>query len=271
MSKSEQSRLVYEKLDTAYVNLAALLRYLQKRKFGGRVHVELDAYEADVYLDGQGGLYVHERDQASGREAEGDAAMQRLVVRATAPGGLVSVYQDGDEEMSTDASATTAETLQMSVETEGTESSVPEETTLSGEAEEEEEPDWPVLLRLSGEMIGAVERAVLGVGADFATAFRAARLEMADDFSFLDPSTARFEYANSEVRLHAEPSAKVYLSGVSACLHQMVEKLTKGERGGSMRERIALELAVLARRRQAQLARFNLAPQLDRIAGTRVL
>ena len=39
----------------------------------------------------------------------------------------------------------------------------------------------------------------------------------------------------------------------------------------SVRERVALELAVLARRRESALARFQLLQQLDRIAGTRVV
>ena len=35
-------RAVHQNLDTAYVNLAALVRHLQQRDFTGRVHVELD-------------------------------------------------------------------------------------------------------------------------------------------------------------------------------------------------------------------------------------
>ena len=54
-------------------------------------------------------------------------------------------------------------------------------------------------------------------------------------------------------------------------MRRVVNKLARGPRGGSMRERVALELAVTARRRQADLKRYGLTPLLDRIAGTRVL
>jgi flagellar hook-length control protein FliK len=266
MHGSAKSRPVYEKLDTAYVNLAALLRYLQQHNFAGRVHVELDEYEADVILSAQGEIDVRETDRAMGREARGEAALQRLIVRAMAAGGLISVYEDAEEEVErSNQPSTTSETgaaQEASARVEDVEDSSPEE---------EEEVDWQALLRLSGELIGAVERASLGVGADFFTAFHLARLEAADDFSFLDPSAGRFEYAYSVVRLHAEPSARAFTSGIGTCLHLTVEKLAAGERGGSVRERVALELAVLARRRQAELKLFGLTPQLERIAGTRVL
>src|SRR5436853_4596729 len=94
-----KSRPLHQNLDTAYVNLAALVRYLQQRKLEGHVHVELDEYDADILLSGDGEPRVRERDHATGREAEGGDALQRLFVRAIQPGGLVSVYETVAEEM----------------------------------------------------------------------------------------------------------------------------------------------------------------------------
>lgn len=250
------SRPVYEKLDTAYVNLAALIRYLQQRDFNGRVYVELDEYEADVFLNGAEPPRVRETDHTTGRQSEGEAASQRLFVRAHEPGGLVSVYEDSGEEMS-DASSSPAAIDSAQVEDEPTDAQ-PEE-------------NWGDLVSLSGELIGTIERAALSAGADFASLFHAARLGLADDYSFLDPSTGRFEYINGAVELYAQPSANAYVSGVSEALRRVVSKISTGPRAQSVRERVALELAVLARRRQAQLAMFKFTPQLNRIAGTRVL
>jgi hypothetical protein len=49
-----RTRVVHQNLDTAYLNLAALVRHLQQRDFTGRVHVELDEYDADIYLAARG-------------------------------------------------------------------------------------------------------------------------------------------------------------------------------------------------------------------------
>jgi hypothetical protein len=277
MHGGAKSRPVYEKLDTAYVNLAALIRYLRKRNFVGRVHVELEKYEADVFLNATGGVDARETDHAMGREAEGEAVLQRLLVRAMEAGGLISIYEETDEETSSSSSNASAASTMSAVETTAEQQTIAgaeddeEYSEDSSSQEENEDVDWGSLLRLSAEIIAAVERAALAVGVEFDASFQAARLDVADDFSFLDPSNARFEYTGGEVRLHAEPTEKAYIAGISACLRRTVERLTTGERAGGVRERIALQLAVLARRRQAEITRLKLMPLLDRIAGTRVL
>jgi hypothetical protein len=256
--RNAKSRPVYEHLDTAFVNLGALMRYLQQRAFVGWIHVVLDEYEAEVLLDANLPPRVREIDYTTGRKGEGTEATARLLVRAREPGGLVSVYEGtGDEAGALDAGF--GEQPETAAASAATEQLTPEES------------EWRALLGASGEVIAAIERAALSVQADFAGLFRAARLEVADDFSFLDPSTRRFEYAHGGVRLHARTGQKAYVAGLSECLRRVVDKLAKGERAKGWRERVALELAVLARRRQTQLARFKLTQQFDRIAGTRVL
>ncbi|HEY0408367.1 MAG TPA: hypothetical protein VGC89_21710 [Pyrinomonadaceae bacterium] len=256
-----KSRPVYEHLDTAFVNLAALLRYLQQRAFVGRVHVVLEEYEAEVSLDEGGGApRVREVDHATGRRAEDEAALARLLVRSREPGGLINVYEGAAGETAAGAASLIDEP-----------EAAAEEDAASPQPLTPEEMEWRDLLRASGEVIAAVERAALSAQADFAAMFRAARLELADDFSFLDPATRRFEYAHATVRLKSRPGMKAYVAGVCECLRRVVEKMAKGAQSKRLRERVALELAVLARRRQTQLARFKLAQQFDRIAGTRVL
>ncbi|HKQ52376.1 MAG TPA: hypothetical protein VJT74_08415 [Pyrinomonadaceae bacterium] len=250
-------RPVHENLDTAYVNLAALVRYLQERFFAGRIHVVLDEYEAEVLLGGTEPPRVRETDHATGRQAEGEEALKRLFVRAREPGGTISVYDHSTVEGQSLGSAPVWV--------------APARPEREPEELRPEDVDWSDLLRLSGELIGTIERAALATGSDFAALFREVRREMADDYPFLDPTTGRFEYGNGEVWLRAKPAARAYVSGLSEALRRVVSRISTGPRASSVRERVALELAVLARRRQAHLARFKFAPQLDRIAGTRVL
>ncbi len=256
------SSAVHRNLDTAYVNLAALLRYLKQREFTGRVHVQLVEYEADVYLHAGDAPRVREIDLSNGREAEGEEALQRLLVRSIEPGGLVSVYASEEAQQSNGAHHAVALSggwIEFGEDADAAD--------LSPEAKE-----WQDLLRVSGELIAAIERAALSTGADFEELFRLTRLELSDDYSFLDPLTERFEYLSGGiVRLHARPSPDAYVSSVCECLRRIAGKISADERGGRVRERVALELAVLARRRQSQLARFKLIQQFDRIAGTKVL
>src|SRR5918998_1481877 len=95
-SLRDKVRALHENLDTAYVNLAALLRYLQQRDFTGRVHVELDEYDGDIYLSARAPINARERDHATGREDVGQSALQRILVRASEPGGRVSIYEGAE-------------------------------------------------------------------------------------------------------------------------------------------------------------------------------
>lgn len=258
----DKSRPVHENLDTAYVNLAALVRYLRQREFDGRIRVELDEYEADVFLNASDPPRVYETNHTTGRSSEGEAALQRLLVRASEPGGLVSVYENSDED---DVSVPSPPIMMMDAE------QAEKELPGAQPTPTPEDTGWPDLLRLSGELIGTVERAALSAGADFKSLFHTARLSLADDYSFLDPATGRFEYGNGMVELHATPTENAYVSGISEALRRVVNKISTGARAESVRERVALELAVLARRQQSQLAKFKFTPHLNRIAGTRVL
>lgn len=259
MSRSKNFT-VYENLDTSFVNLGALLRYLQQRDFTGRVRLDMGDYKAEVRLRAGERPHCRERDMTTGREAEGEAALQRLLVRSMDAGGLISVHREEGEADEFEESLATS--TQAQVETGAGDVA----TELSGQ-----EFDWQGLLRTSADLIAAIERAAHSAGANFDAMFRTARLELADDYSFLDPNSSGFQYANNEIELLSSPSPRAFVSGLGEALRRVVEKLAAGSRAESIRERVALELAVLARRRARQLEYFGFMPQLNRIAGTRVI
>lgn len=89
-----KNRPIHENLDTSFVNLSALLRYLRRRQFDGSIRVELSGYEADIVLTANNLITVREYDQIAGRIAEGEEALQRILIRAREPGGIIHVYQN---------------------------------------------------------------------------------------------------------------------------------------------------------------------------------
>ncbi len=296
MTSNTTTPFIHENLDTAFVNLAALVRYLQARKFTGHIHVELDDYDADVFLNADASPSVRETDHATGRTAVGDAALQRLLVRAREAGGLVSVYEESAEALLAPNDASKANVSAGgnvieaangnaphlaggSLQSATTTHTVTPPHTSDSKTVVDSAADgvltWDELARVSGELIAAVERAVASTGADFNAHFRQTRLALADDYAFLDPSSGRFDYKpGGTVQLHAgKLNEKNYVSGVSECLRRVVDRISaqSGDGGNSVRERVSLELAVLARRRQTALARAQFTQQLERIAGTRVL
>ena len=305
----------FESLDTSYVNLESLIRYLRDHDFVGRLHLALDQYEADVFLYGADSPSVWESDHATGSGAQGDAAMERLLVRALEPRGLITIYERRlteevaapepeqptafvpdkamiiepelqAEEMREQPTPWVPDKATIS-EPEPQVAAVPEQAaesdpiieTLSDleaaiEATRLEPPaenvDWYKLLRISGELIAAVERAIESAGGNFSEYFRAVRVELGDDYPFLDPSVGEFNYANAVVQLQGRPQASAFIASLTEGLRRTVNKLASDDRNGAhLRERVALELAVAARKHGTSMSEFS--PHLDRIAGTRVL
>jgi hypothetical protein len=93
-----KNRPLHENLDTSFVNLSGLLKYLRRRQFEGSVRIELSGYEADIYLSGDNQIRVREYDQIAGRIGEGEQALQRILIRSREPGGIIHVYQNVPEE-----------------------------------------------------------------------------------------------------------------------------------------------------------------------------
>jgi len=88
-----EMKTIYENLDTSFVNLSALVRYLQRREFAGNIRLELAAYEGEIVFTKGNQPKAREHDRLAGRIAEGEEALQRLLIRAREPGGIIHVYQ----------------------------------------------------------------------------------------------------------------------------------------------------------------------------------
>ncbi|HEX8127718.1 MAG TPA: hypothetical protein VF527_01225 [Pyrinomonadaceae bacterium] len=262
-SRGDKGRALHENLDTAYVNLAALLRYLQQRDFNGRVHVELDEYDGDIYLTAREGVSARERDHVTGREDVGQSALQRILVRASEPGGRVSVYEGagGGGEARDTATSRAASAA----------GNPPGAATTTAAANTQEEIDRRNVLQLSGEVIAAVERGVAAASNEnFAAHFQAARREIADDYPFLVSLADCVEYEQDEARLRRGTDVEKFVAGTCESLRRVVERVAStGERARGVRREVARELAGLAERRPRALTRFGFTPQLERIAGLR--
>ena len=302
MNSTTNGKALYENLDTAFVNLWSLLRNLTQRGFVGRVRVELTNYSADVFLNGSGTPMVHEVDYAAGTDTLEEAALHRLVLRARETPGTISVFEGAIETIAAqDRSASSSgeapavvpgstELTSFAVEPPGTarpvviapsieispenEIEVRDRDTQSQpepEAMPETEGQKSLTISLGGELIGAVERGINASGEDFGAIFYAVRLELADDYAYLDPLSNALTYSKGTVSLTQDVSETVYVSGLSEALRRTVDRAASGDRARRVRERIALELLGVARKRREAIEHSRFILQLDRIAGTKVI
>lgn len=287
-SDAKPARVLYENLDTSFVNLWALLRYLSQRSFVGCVHVELENYSADVFVNGSETPLVREVDRDAGTDVTEEAALHRLVLRARESSGSITVYEGAEESIppqaeSAIASAPAIDEIELAAQPEA---ATPESMRSSAGKDEEETVvatdtvtqvrqanagEWDETVRVSGELVAGVEQAANSLGADFASLFREARISLADDYPFLDPMAGQLRYEHSTLSTNGDSQPQGYVAGVSEALRRVVDKIATGERERRTRERIALELSRVARKNSEALARSGFSEQLDRIAGTKVL
>jgi hypothetical protein len=287
---TQPANVLYENLDTSFVNLWALLRYLSQRSFVGRVHVELESYSADVFVNGSEAPLVHEVDREAGTDVVEEAALHRLVLRVRESSGSITVYEGADEaippQVAQEVWAPQVASAPLLAEGE-TEAATPE-TMRSSAAEDDEadtvvaekfaagvkpagDADWNETVHLSRELIGGVERAATSLGADFAALFRETSISLADDYPFLDPMAGQMRYESGSLSLTTDTAPDGYVAGMSEALRRIVDRIATGDRERRTRERIALELARVARKNSTALERSGFKEQLDRIAGTKVV
>jgi len=194
MSSTANAKALYEDLDTSFVNLWSLLRNLTQRGFIGRVRVELPDYYADVFLTGSTTPLVHEVDRAAGTDTLEEAALHRLVLRVRETPGAISVFEGAEEAIA----------IQNLPPPAGSES-----------AESKSAAQRALTITTGGELVAAVERGINALGQDFNLLFNAVRLDLAGDYSYLDPQSNSLSYSNGELSLNYDVTESVYVLGLS--------------------------------------------------------
>jgi len=300
-----KNRPIHENLDTSFVNLSALLRYLRRRQFVGKVRVELSGYEADVILTAENQLKVLEHDRVAGRISEGEEALQRLLIRAREPGGIIHVYQTVEENaLSSKASEPiikvkpfAAEVRQMIAEitakplhqngnskTLKTQTPTVEEDLPPPDLNLPKFPfeskndfevkarqknlapsDWETLLNLTAELLQTVDRTLAEANLDFAAAFEKARSEIAGDYPFLSPSSNVFDYKSGKIIMREKTSAKLFAASIIETLRRILEKLSRNPKFANIYRITTQNIRTLIERRRPLYDKFSITPALEKI------
>lgn len=303
-----KNRLIHENLDTSFVNLAALIRYLRRRQFVGNIRVELSGYEADVILTAENGLKVIEHDCIAGRISEGEDALQRLLIRAREPGGIVHVYQKIEET----AAAAAAEELEPLVEKKLVAAKprspfvekIARPPHLSGDSKVQPQivdnallkpkptllkvpfeldndfetkvrqstfapSDWQTLLNLTAELLRTVDKLLVEANLDFLSAFEKARAEIADDYPFLNPAADIFSYRDGKLVVREQINVKFFAASINEILRRMLEKLGRNPKFSNIHRIITEKIRALVEERKPLYDKFSITPSLEKIIRAR--
>jgi hypothetical protein len=321
-----KNRPIHENLDTSFVNLSALIKYLRRRQFAGSVRIELSGYEADIYLTAENQLKVREYDHIAGRIAEGEEALRRILIRSREPGGIINVYKASSEAEITEKKETQIpvedKQIQIMVGTplenplpviqnkppaaetkpangngkpkselptgghvspvskeppKPEEKSLPPKTVLPNlpfeftnrvEARAKQpalsKEDREMLLNLTGELLGTIDRALAAAKLEFPSAFQKACAEISADYPFLatlDYGKGRIYYAE------ANTNPKFFVAGVAEALRRILDRLAQNAKFSEVHRYTAQKILTLIHQRRPVYDKFSMTKPLERILG----
>lgn len=295
------NRPIHENLDTSFVNLSALLRYLRRREFVGKINVELSGYAAEIVLTGGNEIKIQEHDRIAGRIAEGEEALQRLLIRAREPGGIVNVYQtaENEKEKIEEIIEETEPIISRPAVSEipkpkpfvsnGT-SAKPQFDNIKDEIVIAKPPvklpdfpfnltnkveakarrvnlspqHWQTLLDLTGELLGKIDETLETAKLDFKAAFDKACLEIADDYPFFADCND-FVYQNGKISMREQTAATVFVGGIFEVLRRILDKLGSFPKYRTVHQQCLKTLDELKERRKRFYDKFSITPQIERI------
>ena len=300
-----ETPLVYGNLDTSFVNLAALIRHLRERQFAGQLRVKFKDYQAEITFAAANQISIEEYDQITGRITEGDKALERLLIRARTPGGVISVYQfvveseisEPEVSVKTEARAIKKPGIRKEVLSFAPSGDSRADDKISGAAGSDDflnlapknlsplsfeftnrvenrarqtqisAADRQMLLQLVGEMLGAVEEVLARANLDFPAMLAAARDEIASDYPFLNPSSGAFQYADGAAQMSEPMNAKLFAASINEVLRRLLERLADDPHSAEVYRRATQQILSFIYRRKTLCDKFFITPQLEKIIG----
>lgn len=277
--------LIHKNLNTSFVNLPALVRHLRSLQFSGSIHIELSSYEADIEFTGSSTMRACEQDHVAGRISRGEQALQRILIRAQEPGGLIHVYRDMaskssqkifvDRSIVAGANSAITRTADTPVRRFGNANAVLKQLKRQSlgapipkpEVILQEPENWSELLSLVSELLQTVDETLARSNFNFAEAFRNACGFVAVEHPFLDPDSDVFSYSDGFISVRQRLSSQDFTAGIILALARVVERLREDSYFGNVYHQTMHRLRVLANRRKLQFEKFAITNQLERVIG----
>jgi|SRR5688572_18894408 len=218
---------IHQNLNTSFVNLGALVRYLRSLQFVGSIRIELSSYEADIVFTDSRTIRAREYDHIAGRISQGEYALQRILIRAKEPHGRIHVYKAVEGYAGRDDGSVFVD---KSIVTQAREMAASHGGTIAHQAGQEiilsgQDTENALVLAALSDLLRVIDETLAKGKLSFAAAFRVACNEISSEFPFLRQSQSAMVYKNGEIFLKAEADAKLVACAVFAALKPIFKRL----------------------------------------------
>jgi hypothetical protein len=189
-----KSEILYKDLSTEFTSLEALITKLKTEDHTGYIEVKFEANQQKGYIFLLAGRVIDALLTARGEEISGSAVLSRILGITSTMSATFSVYRSAVEK------------------------------ALSEGEMIEASYNLPQLLAAWSAIISTIESVVDGlfVSEEFLNTFKDVLVSNADDYPFLDPFAAQFQYKDGEVSFSGEVT-KNFNQGIGKSLWDTVE------------------------------------------------
>jgi hypothetical protein len=226
-----KSEVVFKDLSTEFTSLDALITKLRTEEHTGYIEVSFQGNQQKGYIFLLAGKVIDALLSARGEEISGPAVINRILDLTTGSTATFSVFKAGVEEALSES-----EMIKVSF-------------------------NLPQLLEVWGAVINAVESATdnqMGKE-EFLNTFKDTLIANADEYPFLDPFAAKFQYKNGSVTFTGEVT-KNFSQAIGKSLWDTVETLAEQAAldGKDLFGPIRTSLDSVAAKYRDQIDRFNI-------------
>ena len=253
---------IHQNLNTSFVDVSALVKYLSGLQFVGNIRIELSSYEAEIIFMPSREVRGREYDHLAGRISEGDAALERILQRASGSCGRIHVFEAAggnlvSEAFLDDAIAASA----MRMVSEQTDRPLPIPMKGTGAALVTT-ADWIALLETTAELLRTIDTSLEKKGLNFAAAFRNACNSLGDRYPFLAES---FTYRHGSVMMRERVDPAIFVRAIEEALVCVFGRLRAQPRFSAVLKYTLHRLIILSDRHKKLYDRLSMTRVVDRL------
>jgi hypothetical protein len=218
---------IHQNLNTSFVNVGALVRYLRGLQFVGSIRIELSSYEADIVFTSSKTIQAREYDHIAGRIAHGKDALERILIRAKEPHGRIHVYKAVEGYAGTTDGAVFVDrsiilkAREMAASVGGTAATEKGfELVMNGRDSEN-----ALVLGALSEILRKIDEALATGNLSFASAFQLACDSIAAAYPFMERNRRAIIYKKGEIRLGGTAEPEEFIAAVFDALKPIFRRL----------------------------------------------
>jgi hypothetical protein len=243
LASTSMKEATYKELSTEFTSLDKLIEKLSKENHSGYIDIVLNDNRGGgiiFFQEGEIAEAVMTDEKFGGGKRYGKDMLNKIIEDVQTTGATFNVYRAGLEGGS-------------------------ERTGIAQALE------FQGVIEVMQEVIRTIEVLVDGLSArkgSFRDSFKKARVEKSEDYPFLDPFAAEFEYSNGEIKFDGKISAEVFVRGLKECVDLTLDTITVSTNKDELYEQIRSALKPIGEGFGEKIDAFGLKSIMPEFLGS---